>query len=107
MILNVIIQNEHDDEWVINKNVIFDYPVSVDVFKSVDDTSLYMLLSMLSMTSTPVESREGLVFVISPSKRSQSLIVFSRVQPKMSVVTDSSSTRSPHKFFIMHNQRTI
>ena len=25
---------ENDDEWVINENVIFDYPVSVDLFKS-------------------------------------------------------------------------
>jgi len=30
---------EDDDEWVINENVPFDYPVSVDVFKSIDDSS--------------------------------------------------------------------
>jgi len=47
---------------VINENITFDYPVSVDVFKSVDDSSLYMPLSMLSLTSTPVENGEGSVF---------------------------------------------
>jgi len=34
---------ENDSEWVINKKVTFDYPVSVDLFKSADDTSLHML----------------------------------------------------------------
>jgi len=58
-------------EWVINENVIFDYLVSVDVFISVDDSSLQMSLSMLSMTSAPVENGEGTIFVIPPSKRSQ------------------------------------
>ena len=70
-----------DDEWVINENVTFDYPVSVDVFKSIDNSSLHMLLSMLSMTSTPVENSEGSVFVVPLSKRNQSLIVFDRIQP--------------------------
>ena len=34
--------NEDDGEWVINENATFDYPVSVDLFKSADDTSLHM-----------------------------------------------------------------
>ena len=53
-----------DDEWVINTNITFDYPESVDLFKSVDNSSLHMPLSVLSMTSMPVESEEGSVFVI-------------------------------------------
>ena len=47
----------------------------------------------------PAESGEGSVFVIPPSKRSQSPIVFDRVQPKMSVVTDSSSNSEPSQIF--------
>jgi len=74
---------EDDDEWVINENVTFDYPLSVD------DTSFHMLLSMISVTSTPVETEKGSVFVIPSSKRSQLLIVFGSVQPQMSAVTDS------------------
>jgi len=54
--------NPDDDEWVINENVTFDYPMSVDVFKSVDNSSLHMPLSMLSMTSTLVENGEGSIF---------------------------------------------
>jgi len=64
---------EDDGEWVFNENVIFDYPVSVD------DISLHMPLSIINVTRTPVESGEGSVFVISPSKRRQSPIVFGKV----------------------------
>jgi len=63
-----------DGEWVINENITFDYPVnpvSIDLFKSVDDTSLHMPLSMLSVESTPVENGEVSVFVVPPSKRNQ------------------------------------
>jgi len=69
-----------DDEWVINKNVAFDYPESVELFESVDNSSLHMPLPVLSTTSTPVECGEGSVFMIPPSKRSQSLIVFGSAQ---------------------------
>ena len=66
------------DEWVINENVTFDYPESVKLFESVYNSSLHMLLPVLSTTSTPVECGEGSVFVVPSSKRSQSLIVFGR-----------------------------
>ena len=49
---------EDDGEWVINENVTFDYPVSVDLLNSADETSLHMPLPMLSMTSMPVENGE-------------------------------------------------
>jgi len=45
---------EDDGEWGINENVTFDYPVSVDLFKFADDTSLHMPMSILSVTSMPV-----------------------------------------------------
>jgi len=72
--------SEDDDEWVINENVIFDYPVSVKSLESVDNSSLHMPLHKPSMTSTFVECVEGFVFVVPPSKRSQSLIVLGRAQ---------------------------
>ena len=86
-----------DDEWVINENAfvypesVDDYPESVELFESVDNSSLHMPLPALSMTSMPVECGEESVFVIPPSKRNQSLIVFGRAQLRMSTVTDSSS----------------
>ena len=67
-----------DDEWLINENVTFDYPESVELFESIDNSFLYMPLPVLSMTSTPVECGEGSVFVVPPSKRSQLPIVFGR-----------------------------
>ena len=84
---------------MINGNIIFYYPVSVDICKSVYDSSLHMPLSMLSLTSTPVENGEGSAFVIPPSKRSQSPIVLGRVQPRMSAVTDSGSDSEPPQIF--------
>jgi len=36
---------EDDGEWVINKSITFDYPVSVDLFTFADDTSLHMPLT--------------------------------------------------------------
>jgi len=88
-----------NDEWVINENITFDYPESVDLFKFVDNDSLHMPLLLLSMTSTPVECREGSVFVVPPSKRSQSLIIFGRAQLRRSAVTYSSSDSEPPIFF--------
>jgi len=36
--------SEVEGEWVINDNISFDYPVSVELFESVTDSSLYMPL---------------------------------------------------------------
>jgi len=88
-----------DDKWVINENIIFDYLVSVDLFKFIDNSSLHMPLSMLSMTSTPVERGEGSIFVIPLSKKSKLPTVFGRVQPRMSAVTNSSSDSKPSQIF--------
>ena len=101
-----------DDEWVINENITFDYPESVDpesvdLFEFVDNNSLHMLLHMLSMTSTPVECAEGSVFVVPPSKRSQSPIVL--VEPNHEGLQSQIhvQTQNPHIFSIMHDQHTL
>jgi len=58
-------------------------------------------------TSTSVECAEGSVFVVPPSKRSQSPIVFGTAQLRRSVLTDSSSDSKPRNFFIIHDQYSI
>jgi len=88
-----------DDEWVINENVIFDYPASVELLESVDNSSLHMPLHKPSMTSISVECVEGSIFVVPPSKRSQSSIVFGRAQLRQSALTDSSSDSEPPQIF--------
>ena len=35
--------SEDDDEWVINDNVFFDYPASVELFESVANSSLHII----------------------------------------------------------------
>jgi len=61
--------------------------------------ALYICLcTKPSMTSTSVECVEGSIFVVPPSKRSQSPIVFGRARLRRSVVTDSSSDLKPPQF---------
>jgi len=91
--------SEDDNEWVINDNVIFDYPVSVGLFESVANSPLHMPLHKSSMSGTSVECAEGSVFVTPPSKRNQSPIIFGRAQLRRSEVTDSSSDSEPPQFF--------
>ena len=61
--------SEDDDEWVINDNISFDYPASVELFKSVTNSSLHMPLHKPSTSSTSVECIEGSVLVFLRSKR--------------------------------------
>jgi len=61
--------SEDDDEWVINDNVIFDYPSSVKLSESIANSSLHMPLHKSSIPSTSVECVEGSVFVVTSSKR--------------------------------------
>jgi len=91
--------SEDDDEWVINDNISFDYPASVELFESVANSTLHMPLHKPSMSSTYVECMEGSVFVIYPSKRSQSPIIFGKTQPQGSMITDLSSDLEPPQYF--------
>ena len=80
---------------LINDNIFFDYPVSVELFEPINNSSLHMPLRKSSMTGTSVECVEGSVFMVPPSKRSQSPIVFGRAQLQKSAITDSSSDSEP------------
>ena len=72
--------SEDDDEWVINDNISFDYPASVELFESVTNSSLHMPLHKSSTSSTSVECIEGSVLEVPPSKKGQSPIIFGRAQ---------------------------
>jgi len=91
--------SEDEDEWVINDNISFDYPVSVELLESVKDNSLHMPLHKLSASSTPVEFIEGSVLVVPPSKEGQLLIVFGKAQLQRSAAADSSSDSDSPQFF--------
>jgi len=99
--------SEDEGEWVINDNISFDYPVSVELFESITDSSLHMPLHKPSTLSTSVESIEGSVLVVPPSKEGQLPIIFGKAQLRRSAAADSSSDSDTHKFFIMHDQRSI
>ena len=72
--------SEDEGEWVINDNIFFDYPMSVGLFESVTDSSLHMPLHKPSASGTPMESIEGAILVIPPSKEGQLPIVFGKAQ---------------------------
>ena len=95
--------SEDDGEWIINDKISFDYPVSVELFESVTDSSLHMPLHKPSASSTPVESIEGSVLVVPPSKEGQLPIIFGKAQLRRSTATDSSSDSDTPKFSIMRN----
>ena len=82
--------SEDDDEWVINDNVSFDYPTSVELFESVTNSSLHMPLHKPSTSSTSVECLEGSILVVPSSKKGQSPIIFGRAQLQRSTAIDSS-----------------
>ena len=91
--------SEDEGEWVINDNISFDYPASVGLFESITDSSLHMPLHKPSASSTPMESAEGAVLVIPPSKEGQLPIIFGRTQPRGPTVADSSSDSDTPQFF--------
>ena len=91
--------SEDDDEWVINDNISFDYPASVELFESVTDSSLDMPLYKSSTSSTSVECLEGSVLVVPLSKKGQSPIIFGKTQLQRPTVTDSSSDLESPQFF--------
>jgi len=72
---------KNEGEWVLNENVAFDYSLCLeDVFKSIDISSLYMPLPISEIACMHIEDNEGHVFIVPPSKRDQSPIVFGRGQ---------------------------
>jgi len=91
--------SEDEGEWVINDNISFDYPVSVRLFESVTDSSLHIPLHKLSASSTPVESIEGSILVVPPSKEGQLPIIFGKAQLRRSTAADSSSDSDAPQFF--------
>ena len=90
-----------------NNNIFFDYPVSVELFESITDSSLHMPLHKPSASSTSVESIEGSILVVPPSKEGQLPIIFGKAQLQRSAAADSSQTQTPHNFSIMCDQRTV
>jgi len=82
---------EDEGKLVINDNISFDYPVSVELFESITDSSLHMPLHKPSTSSIPVESIEGAVLLIPTSKEGQLPIVFGKAQLQRSAIADSSS----------------
>jgi len=71
---------DNDDEWVLNENVKFDYSLCCDDVNSpVDMSPLHMPLSM-STTCMHIDENDGSVFVVPPSKKDQSLIIFGKVR---------------------------
>ena len=86
-------------EWVINNNISFDYPISVELFGSVTDSFLHTPLHKPSASSTPVKFIEGSVLVVPPSKEGQLPIIFSKTQLQRSAAADSSSDSDTPQIF--------
>ena len=67
-------------EWVLNENVNFDYFLCCDGVNSpIDLSPLHMPLSM-STTCMHIEENNESVFIVSPSKKDQSPIIFGKTR---------------------------
>jgi len=71
---------DNGDKWVLNENVNFDYSwCCEDVNSHVDMSPLHMPLSM-STTCMHIEENDESVFIVSPSKKDQSPIIFGKTR---------------------------
>ena len=96
MILTVITPSKNKGVWVLNENVIFDYFLClVNVFESVDISFLRMTLPIWKMVCMHIEDNEVSVFIVPPSKRDQSLIVFGRGQAPAITFRESDDDLDP------------
>jgi len=78
------------NEWVLNEKTNFDYSLYCDdVNGLVDMSPLHMPLPM-SMTCMHIEKNDGSVFVVPPSKKDQSPIIFGKVQYWITTANDSN-----------------
>ena len=70
---------DNGDEWVLNKNINFDYSLYCDDENSpIDMSPLHMPLPVLT-TCMHIEENDGSVFIVPSSKNDQSPIIFGRV----------------------------
>ena len=90
---------------MINDNVSFNYPASVELFESITNSSLHMPLHKPSTSSTSVECIEGSILVVPLSKKGESPIIFGKAQLQRSTATDSSSDSQTPQIF--HYARSI
>jgi len=79
--------------------------MTIELFEPVTDSSLHMPLHKPSASSTSVESIEGSVLVVPPSKEGQLPIIFSKAQLQRSAGADSSSDSDTPQFF--HYARSV
>jgi len=71
---------DNGDEWFLNENINFDYSLYYDDVNSpVDISPLHMPLPM-STTCMHIEENDESVFVVPPSKKDQSQIIFGSVR---------------------------
>ena len=70
-----------------------------NIFKSVDISSLHMPLPISEMACMHIEDNEGSVFIIPPTKRDQSPIIFDRSQARATTSRESDDDLEPPQFF--------
>jgi len=91
---------ENKGEWVLNENVAFGYSLYLeDVFKSVDISFFHMSLPISEMACMNIEDNEGSVFIVPPSKRDESPIVFGRGQTQTTTFRESDDDLELSQFF--------
>ena len=89
---------ENEGEWVLNKNIAFDYFLCLEDV-SINVRSLHMPLPILKMACIHIQDNEGSVFIVPPCKRDQSPIVFGRDRAQALILRESDDDMEPPPFF--------
>jgi hypothetical protein len=70
---------DDDDEWVLNENVAFEYPVCIENVNSSLSIDTFHMPTLTSMEACmTIEDEEGVIFVVPSHKKDQSPIIFSK-----------------------------
>jgi len=98
---------KNEGEWVHNENVAFDYSLCLGyVFESVDISYFYRPLPISKIACMHIEDNEGSVFIVPPSKRDQSSIIFRRGKAQPMTSKGSGDDLEPYNSFIMRDRHT-
>ena len=88
-----------DCEWVLNKDVSFDYSCCLDVPETIYSNSLHMPISIMMKAFMYIEDGDIDIFIVLRSQEDQLSIIFGRIHSRVSTSVVSDEDLKPPQFF--------
>jgi len=90
---------DDDDEWVINENASFEYPVCVENTNDLFNTGTFHLPILTSMeTCLSIEDERKAIYIIPSRGKDQSPIIFGKARQKYPTVLESDKDSDAPQF---------